>query len=103
MTDVRGYAEDTIDTVTDETPDRPLSQEELLDRPKPRRFQLKRKVDATGISGTGIVAEGIQFRDGRCTYRWLTAPATTQQADSIHHITHIHGHGGKTKVVWLDE
>jgi len=55
------------------------------------------------MSGTGVVAEGIEFRDGRAAYRWLTAPGTTQIADSIHDIEHIHGHGGKTTVRWLDD
>lgn len=77
-------------------------RDSLLDEPKPRRFQLVRRVDESGMSGTGIVSEGLEHRDGTCVYRWLTAPATTQVADSIHDITHIHGHNGKTTVRWLD-
>ena len=79
------------------------SRRELLSESEPRRFQLFRREDVNGMSGTGIVAEGIQFRDGRCAYRWLTEPSTTQLADSIHDIEHIHGHGGRTTIRWLDE
>lgn len=30
-----------------------------------RTFKLNRKVDVTGVSGTGIVAEGTEFSNGR--------------------------------------
>jgi len=76
---------------------------DLLDEPRPRRFQLVRREDVSGMSGTGVVAEGIEFRDDMVAYRWLTAPGTTQIADSIHDVTHIHGHNGKTTVRWLDD
>jgi hypothetical protein len=75
---------------------------DLLDNPKPRRFQLVRHADATGQSGTGIVAEGIRFRDGRAAYRWTTNPRTTQVADSVQDITAIHSHGGKTNLRYMD-
>lgn len=75
----------------------------LLSKPAPRRFQLLRIEDASGVSGTGVVAEGIRFRDGFAVYRWLTAPATTQFADSIHDIQRIHGHDYRTVINWLDD
>lgn len=68
-----------------------------------RRFQLHRHRDVGGLSGTGIVAEGIRFGDGQCAYRWLTSPCTTQIAPSITAVKSIHGHGGKTKIHWLDD
>ena len=67
-----------------------------------RRFVLDRDRDMTGHSGKGIVAHGIQFPDGTVAYRWTSNPRTTQIADSIQDVQHIHGHAGKTSVVWRD-
>jgi len=75
----------------------------FLDNPRPRRFQLYRKDDVSGMSGTGIVAEGIRFRDGKCAYRWTSTPRTTQIAPSIQDVRHIHGHNAKTIIRWMDE
>lgn len=69
----------------------------------PRRFLLQRDEDETGVSGVGIVAEGIQFSDGRIALRWVSSPAaSTVTWDSIEHVEKVHGHNGKTHVVWLD-
>lgn len=67
-----------------------------------KRFKLVRAVDATGISGTGRVAEGVQFRDGTCVMRWLTDTRSTAYYDSIEDLVTIHGHGGQTVVEWID-
>lgn len=66
-----------------------------------RTFILRRDVDETGISGTGIVAEGIEFTDGRVAMRWITSPASTAIYDDINAVEVIHGHGGQTRVEWL--
>jgi hypothetical protein len=71
-----------------------------------RRFLLDRRHDASGVSGLGIVAEGIQFSDGQCALRWLVAgpartPATGLYA-SIEDLQQIHGHGDATKVLFVD-
>lgn len=79
------------------------SRDQLLNEPRPRRFQLYRRRDATGMSGTGIVAEGIEHRDGSVQYHWLTSPGTWQMAQSAHDVKHIHGHSGKTEVRYLDD
>lgn len=79
-----------------------MSKEKLLQEPQPRRFQLYRRDDMSGMSGTGIVAEGIRFRDGFAAYKWLTSPSTLQVAENVHDIQHIHGHNGRTNVRYLD-
>lgn len=68
-----------------------------------RRFALWRDEDQTGVSGTGTVAEGVQFGDGRCAMRWLTPVTSGAFYDSISDVESIHGHNGATKVVWLDD
>lgn len=67
-----------------------------------RRFALMRHVDMTGVSGTGVVAHGVQFGDGSCVMRWLTETRSTSYYDSIDDIKHIHGHEGSTGVTWID-
>jgi hypothetical protein len=66
-------------------------------------FWLFRERDATGVSGIGIVAEGVQFTDGTCVLRWLTDTTSTAVYRSIADVHSIHGHGGLTRVLWGEE
>jgi hypothetical protein len=68
-----------------------------------RRFYLERLEDVSGVSGTGVVVEGVEFSDGTCAYRWISNYATTVIADSIEIIERVHGHDGRTVVRWLDK
>lgn len=68
----------------------------------PRLFHLNRKKDVNGISGTGIVAEGVVFSDGKVAMRWLSETASTIIYDSIEHVKNIHGHEGASEIVFLD-
>ena len=68
-----------------------------------RRFQLHRQEDVSSSSGTGVVVEGVQWQDGSCTTRWLTEVASSGTYTCISDLMFIHGHQGKTKLVWLDE
>jgi hypothetical protein len=67
-----------------------------------RRFYLDRTVDETGVSGTGIVAEGVVFRDGTVALRWRTATSSTTIFGSLLDVERVHGHAGKTKIVFID-
>jgi hypothetical protein len=69
----------------------------------PRRFTLIRDIDETGVSGTGVIVEGIEFTDGTVALRWLTGATSTAVYDSIAAVETIHGHGGKTRIVWIDD
>jgi hypothetical protein len=74
-----------------------------------RAFVLVREVDVTGVSGTGVVAEGVEFRDGTVVMRWLPSgtsrPSMVQPTTVIHpdmeNIVNLHGHDGLTKVRWV--
>lgn len=68
-----------------------------------RRFLLVRKKDATGVSGTGAVAEGVVFSSGRAAMSWIPTPRSIAVYESPEELEQIHGHGGKTKIVWVDE
>jgi len=67
-----------------------------------RRFHLVRSEDVSGVSGTGVVAEGVQFHDGQCVESWFGRLHTIEVAPSVETLLAIHGHDGKTEVVWLD-
>lgn len=67
-----------------------------------RRFRLMRHEDVSGVSGTGPVAEGVQFTDGAVALRWYGDYPTTTVWDGIDSVIAIHGHGGATEVEWLD-
>ena len=68
-----------------------------------RTFVLRRTEDASGVSGTGDVAEGIEFSDGTTVLRWLRAGGSTAVYDSLTRMEAIHGHDGRTTVVWVRE
>lgn len=67
-----------------------------------RRFRLKRLEDESGVSGTGYVAEGVKFSDGQCVITWLTDTRSIGIYHSPVEMMHIHGHGGKTVIEWID-
>jgi len=67
-----------------------------------RRFKVKRVEDESGVSGVGLVAEGVEFDDGCVAMRWLSNKASITFFTNIKHLKDLHGHGGKTKVVWTD-
>jgi hypothetical protein len=69
---------------------------------KARRFQLRRDEDETGVSGTGTVAEGVEFTSGMVAMTWLSPHRCVNVYESIKTVEQLHGHGGKTVVVWLD-
>ena len=63
-----------------------------------RTFWLRRDKDETGISGTGLVAEGVLFGDGSCAMRWMTKHRSTAVYASVRDLLEIHGHNGKTRL-----
>lgn len=66
-----------------------------------RAFVLKRDEDVSGISGTGVVAQGIEFDDGMVVLRWCVGEyRSTVVWPSIEAVEAIHGHDGRTSVVW---
>lgn len=67
-----------------------------------RRFVLNRVEDETGISGTGVVAEGVVFSDGTAALRWKSEFRSTAVYASMSDVEAIHGHGGKTLIVYFD-
>jgi hypothetical protein len=66
-----------------------------------RTFYLERAIDLSGISGTGKVAQGVEFDDGTVALRWLSEhPSTAVYEKGIETVRAIHGHNGATRVVF---
>lgn len=70
----------------------------------PRPFLLVRDEDPTGVSGTGAVAQGVEFADGTVALRWMTDWPTSVvfHDEGLRSVVKVHGHGGKTRVVWVE-
>ena len=72
----------------------------LIRRNRLRTFYLERVVDVTGISGTGVISQGVEFSDGTCVMKWLTDTSSIGIYNSIEELIQIHGHGGNTVLRW---
>lgn len=69
-----------------------------------RVFYLVRIEDETGTSGIGIVAEGVLWSGGDVSVRWRgESPCIHYWPGGIEDVKRIHGHRGKTKVVWAED
>jgi len=68
-----------------------------------RTFYLNRSEDETGVSGTGRVAQGIEFDNGRCALTWLTIYTSIAVYENIEMVENIHGHDGRTIIEWDSE
>lgn len=64
-------------------------------------FVLRRHHDVSGVSGTGIVADGALFpAAGKsvCVVRWRGDRGSTVVWDNLAHVKEIHGHDGRTVI-----
>lgn len=69
-----------------------------------RRFVLRRVEDVSGVSGTGIVAEGVLFSSGVAVLQWLSDFPTSVvfHQRGLDSIEAVHGHNGRTIIDWID-
>tara|TARA_R100001443_G_scaffold39671_2_gene53091 strand:+ start:938 stop:1279 length:342 start_codon:yes stop_codon:yes gene_type:complete len=70
-----------------------------LDIKNMKTFYLNRVEDESGISGTGRVAQGFIFDNGKVAVTWLSEHPSVTVYDNIGEVSAIHGHGGKTEIV----
>lgn len=68
-----------------------------------RPFLLWRDEDVSGVSGTGIVADGCVFPNGKVALAWRGDKPSVIIYDSLADLEAVHGHHGSTHVVWPDE
>lgn len=76
----------------------------IVDEAGPRRFYVWRGEDVSGVSGVGRVAWGCRFPDGATVMRWCVPgkPAGLTFYESVAELEEVHGHDGRTIVVWID-
>lgn len=70
----------------------------------PRLVALYRHEDVHKLSGTGVVAWGVEWPDGRVCTWWAQSPAGVHQISTWKHLGEIsltHGHSGRTRIVVL--
>lgn len=64
-----------------------------------RAGHIWRQADETGVSGTGRVAEWIEYTDGFVVVRWMSNMASTNLYQNMKQAESVHSHGGKTAFV----
>ena len=70
-----------------------------------RRFFLERETDPTGMSGTGRVADGIEFDNGQIAMTWKKEFPSVTVFQSISTVEKLHSHNAQdpTRIVWVDD
>lgn len=68
-----------------------------------KTFYVEREEDVSGVSGTGRVAEGIEWSDGTVVLHWISDMSSTNIYGNMKQMLKVHGHGGKLKVVVVYE
>jgi hypothetical protein len=84
----------------------PETQVEGPALPEPQLFKMVRHHDETGVSGTGVVAEGMVFSNGKCAVCWLGALSCVQVWETFDAFkkVHIDAHPANgTVLVWDKE
>jgi len=69
---------------------------------KIKTFYLMRHSDVNGLSGTGVVAVGVVYPNGRAHMQWISFKSSFEMHDSVDSLIDIHGHGGSTQLIWGD-
>lgn len=69
---------------------------------KVRTFEFQRDRDVSGVSGTGVVAEGAVFDDGVTVVHWRGEHRSTVVWPSPEAAIAVHGHDGATRLVWTE-
>lgn len=76
-----------------------MTDDELLPKAPPklaargiRTFTVARRADETGVSGTGVVIEGVTLATGQCIVHWLYPPPRGGIAifDSMNDFIRVH-------------
>jgi hypothetical protein len=62
-------------------------------------FHLQRDTDVSGVSGTGVVADGVIWPDGTVSVRWRGQHPSIVFWRSLDSVKVIHGHDGATRIV----
>lgn len=69
---------------------------------KIKTFYLFRHSDVNGLSGTGIVAVGSVYPNGKAHMQWVSFKSSFEMHESVESLIDIHGHGGMTELIYGD-
>lgn len=75
----------------------------MTSKSRMRTFHVVRDEDVSGVSGVGVIAEGVLFSNGKVFVNWLSMHKIVEMSDSMAEWQAVHGHEGKTKILWDDE
>lgn len=67
-----------------------------------KRFRLYRNEDKIGISGTGLIADGVQFANGKVCVHWFGETQSIVVWDNIKDMEKVNCHNGSTRIIFLD-
>lgn len=71
---------------------------------KMRRFLVYRKEDESGVSGTGYIAEGVEWTDGSMELKWTTRHRLPGHGyPTVKEFLNLHGHEDRTTIIWIDD
>ena len=62
--------------------------------------RIMRHEDVHGVSGDGKVADVFEASNGKAIVVWISSNPSVVVYDNIKAVENVHGHGGKTEVVW---
>lgn len=63
-------------------------------------FKLSREEDTTGISGIGIVADGVLFENGKVVVCWRGKQQSIVVWDNLEEMKAVSCTHSKTKIIW---
>ncbi|MFB6723814.1 hypothetical protein ACFCV3_26775 [Kribbella sp. NPDC056345] len=72
-------------------------------RRQARLFRLVRHADASGLRGTGTLAEGVEWSDGSVALRWRGPWASTSSWDRMEALLAVHVTDGRTLLHWSSD
>lgn len=67
-----------------------------------RLFYLYRTEDVSGVSGEGIIAEGVEFSNGEFALHWTSQFDFITTGRSIKALIEVHGHEGRTEIKYYE-
>ena len=91
-----------------------IQPEDLLPKPPPKRaprgirtFTVARKNDETGVSGVGVIIEGVEYATGPVVVHWLFPPPRGGIAifDSLGDFlkVHVHPHPANKTIITFED
>ena len=91
-----------------------ISDDELLPKAPPklaargiRTFTVARRADETGVSGVGVIIEGVEYATGQVVIHWLFPPPRGGIAifDSLEDFlkVHVHPHPANKTIITFED